>query len=376
MVEFSPNSETFRADRTGVFRSMRDETPVYRSPDGAFVALSRYDDVVAAALDWETFSSALLGQHPPLEILNLFDPPAHIDLREHLSRAYSPQRILALEPEIRRIARSLLDELKSSSSGDFIAQFMRPLTTRVMGTLLGFSDAQAATCQTLTDAALSTGADVNQFAPLIQELVADHRATPKDDLLSALLSLGNDGGEALSESAVLGFCFGIIVGNNCTAMNSIANGIGLLADHPEQWRALAGDPSLIPRAFEEMMRCAPPTHSSQRVTTKEIELHGVTVPAGTSVVLLWGAASLDERTFEDPDRFDIHRQGEHHLALGWGRHFCIGDALARLEARVVFEELSVAFPQVAVIGTSERIPSAWQWGFKALNLVSVSVAKL
>ena len=373
MIEFDATSDEFLADRTGVFRAMRDETPVYRSPDGTSMRLSRHDDVVAAALDWETFSSAILGENPPLEILNLLDPSPHTDLRGNLSLAYSPQRILALEPEIRSIARSLIKELKANDSGDIIRQFARPFTTRVMGLLLGFSDEQAALCQNLTDAALLSNDGIAPFTALIQELVADHRANPKDDLMSALLSLGDAEGVALSESALLAFCWGIILGNNCTTMDSIANGIYLLAQSPPQWQELADDPSLIPQAFEEMMRCGPPTHSSERVTTKEVELHGVKIPAGTLIYLMWGAASLDERKFDNPDRFDIHRQGGHHLALGWGHHLCIGAALARLEAQVGFEELLVAFPRVAIVGKPERIPSAWQWGLESLILEFHSV---
>ena len=375
MIEFDATSDEFLADRTGVFRAMRDETPVYRSPDGASMRLSRYDDVVTAALDWETFSSAILGENPPLEILNLLDPSPHTDLRGNLSLAYSPHRILALEPEIRSIAQLLIEELKANDSGDIIRQFTRPFTTRVMGLLLGFSDEQAALCQNLTDAALLSNDGIAPFTALIQELVADHRAHPKDDLMSAWLSLGDAEGVALSESALLAFCWGIILGNNCTTMDSIANGIYLLAQSPTQWQELADDPSLIPQAFEEMMRCGPPTHSSERVTTKEVELHGVKIPTGTLIYLMWGAASLDERKFDNPDRFDIHRQGGHHLALGWGHHLCIGAALARLEAQVGFEELLAAFPRVAIVGKPERIPSAWQWGLESLILAFHSVTQ-
>lgn len=120
MIEFDATSDEFLADRTGVFRAMRDETPVYRSPDGTSMRLTRYDDVVTAALDWETFSSAILGENPPLEILNLLDPSPHTDLRGNLSLSYSPHRILALEPEIRSIAQLLIEELKSSNSADII----------------------------------------------------------------------------------------------------------------------------------------------------------------------------------------------------------------------------------------------------------------
>jgi cytochrome P450 len=314
------------------------------------------------------FSSELLGDAPPLELLNLFDPPAHTDLKANISRAYSPQRVLALEPDIRTITRSLIEELKQEDASDLVRHFVRPLTTRVMGRLLGFTDDQSARCQILTDAALRSNEGISPFLPLIQEIVADHRTAHRDDLMSALLTQGGISGSSISEDAVLAFCWGIILGNNCTTMNSIANGIYLLAQSPEQWQQIAKNPSLIPQAFEEMMRCEPPTHSSDRVTTKEVALDGISIPERTPVRLMWGAANLDERAFEHPDRFDIHREGVHHVALGWGTHHCIGAALAQLEARVAFEELIAAFPRVAVLGKPERIPSDWQWGFEALLL--------
>lgn len=368
MVVFDPTSAEFRHDRNGVFRAMRDDAPVLRAPDGSSVALSRYDDVLSAALDRETFSSELLGEHPPLEILNLFDPPTHTDLRAQLSRAFSPQRVHALEPEVRTLARSLVAELGANRNVDLITQLTRPLTTGVMGLLLGFSEAQAAQCQTLSDAALQTGPDVTQFVPFIQELASQHLDSPRDDLMSALLGLGDDDGAGLSESALLGFCWGLIMGNNCTAMNSLSNGIALLAEHPDQWRALAEEPSLVPQAYEEMMRLGPPTHTSERVTTTDVELHGVTIPAGTQILLVWGAASLDERRFDDPDRFDIHREPDGHLALGWGNHFCIGAGLARMEARVMFEELLAAFPRATLQGELKRMPTAWQWGLESIEV--------
>jgi len=368
LVEFNPNSAEFRVDRSGSFRTLRDQGPAYLAPDATTLVLSRYEDVVAAATEWEVFSSALFGDAPPLEILNLFDPPAHAELKSKLSQAYSAQRILALEPEIRSIARSLIGAFAANGSADFVRQFVRPFTTRVMGVLLGFSDEQAAQCQKLSDAALLSNDGLMPFVPLIQELIADHRDAQRNDLMTALLRPGGAQGDALSEGAILAFCWGIILGNNCTTMDAIANGIHLLASSPEQWQEVAKNPALVPQAFEEMMRCEPPTHNSQRVTTKEAVISGVTIPKGTPVLLMWGAANLDERKFEDPDRFNIHRPNDRHVALGWGTHFCIGAVLAYMEARVAFEELLAAFPRVRVVGEPERIPSDWQWGLESLVL--------
>jgi cytochrome P450 len=142
----------------------------------------------------------------------------------------------------------------------------------------------------------------------------------------------------------------------------------LLARHPDQRAELVADPELLPAAIEEMLRREPPTQTSARQTTRDTSLHGVTIPADSRVLLMWGAANLDEREFEDPDTFDIHRNAERHLSLGQGAHFCMGSAVARLEARVAFEELLNCMPDFEVVGPLERIRSSWAWGFESLKV--------
>ncbi len=194
------------------------------------------------------------------------------------------------------------------------------------------------------------------------------RREPSDDLISALLAVGADGGEPLGDDEILGFCYLLLVGGNDTTTNLIGNGMDLLARHPQQRASLVADPSLIPGAVEEMLRREPPTQTSARQSTEDLHLHGEVIPAGMRVLLLWGAANLDEREFEEPLTFDISRKAERHLSLGQGAHFCMGSALARMEAKVAFEELLACMPEFDVTARPERIRSAWAWGFESLEV--------
>ncbi|CAB4992345.1 unannotated protein [freshwater metagenome] len=184
--------------------------------------------------------------------------------------------------------------------------------------------------------------------------------------MSALLAIDSQGTDALSEVELLEYLLRFNNGNAITACASIGNGVELLARHPEQRAELVADPSLIPNAYEEMQRREGPTHDSTRVTTKEVAVAGVTLPANTPLRLRWGAANLDERQFQDPERFDIHRDTSDQLALSIGEHFCYGAYLARLEARVFFEELLKAIPDFTPAGPPVRVKSVWSWAFESI----------
>jgi hypothetical protein len=208
-----------------------------------------------------------------------------------------------------------------------------------------------------------SGADVQTpvFASIYREfaeLLAERRAERQGDLMSALLDAEVDG-ERLSQPELLGFCFVLIVAGNDTTANLIANGIALLAEHPGERRLLVADPARIPDAVEEMLRFEAPAQQLPRRTTRDALRHGVLIPARSEVLLLWGAANRDERQFPDADRFDVQRRPR-HLAFGHGTHFCLGANLARLEARIAFEELLARFPDYALAG---EVP--WQRSFWA-----------
>jgi cytochrome P450 len=373
-VKYDPLGADFRTDRDGVYRRLRDEAPVYFDADGRFAALSRFEDVRNAAMDWKRYSAVTAEAKILRPIINDMDPPLHTDRRKNLSRAFTPRRVAELEPRLRQIARSLIDAFAERGSCDLVAEFAALYPSMVMGQLIGIPDELLTECRHITDAVMRIEGPEGNATPVeradivFSALVAERRRAPSDDLISALLAVGADGGEPLGDDEILGFCYLLLVGGNDTTTNLIGNGMDLLARHPQQRAGLVADPSLIPGAVEEMLRREPPTQTSARQSTVDLHLHGEVIAAGTRVLLLWGAANLDEREFEEPLTFDIGRTAERHLSLGQGAHFCMGSALARMEAKVAFEELLACMPEFDVTGAPERIRSAWAWGFESLDV--------
>lgn len=374
MATYDPLSAEFRDDREGVYRTLRDEAPVYLDPAGRFAALSRFEDVRTAALDWRTFSAITAEAKILRPIINDMDPPLHGERRGNLARAFTPTRVADLEPRLREVARSLIARFANRGSCDVIGDFAALFPSRVMGELIGIPEELLDECRSITDAVMriegpeGNASPVERADAVFGPLVDARRAVPGDDLISALLAVGREGGEPLSTEEILGFCYLLLIGGNDTTTNLIGNGMELLARHPEQRAALVADPLMIPQAVEEMLRREPPTQTSARQTTSPVELHGVLIPADTRVLLMWGAANLDEREFDRPEVFDIHRRADRHLSLGHGAHFCMGAALARLEARVAFEELLACMPEFEIVQPPERIRSVWAWGFDALRV--------
>jgi cytochrome P450 len=373
-VLLDPADPGFAARSHAVYRTLRDEHPVYHDPLGRFVALSRFEDVRAAALDWQRFSStgkieARVGKPS----LNALDPPRHGQLRALIAQAFKPRRIADLEPEVRRIAGELLDGFAASGVCEAIQDFSAELPSRVMGRLLGLPDELVPVCRALTDASKRRttpegGADaMKRGYEIFGELYAARRRAPRDDLLSDLLAARIDG-QTLSEDELLAFGWLMLVGGNDTTAGLIGNGLELLARHPEQRAALVDQPELIPGAVEEMLRIAAPTHTLPRRAACDIELAQGRIPEGSRVHLLWAAANLDEREFSEPERFDIRRNASRHLAFGQGPHFCLGAALARLEARVAFEEFLRRIPDYALDGEPQRLVSIVFQGFEKLPL--------
>ena len=373
-VLFDPADPGFAARSHTVYRTLRDEHPVYHDPLGRFVALSRFEDVRSAALDWERFSStgkieARVGKPS----LNALDPPRHGQLRALIAQAFKPRRIADLEPEVRRIARELLGGFAASGACEAVEDFSALLPSRVMGRLLGMPDELLPVCRALTDASKRRttpegGAQAMQRGyEIFAELYAARRRAPRDDLLSDLLAARIDG-ESLSEDELLAFGWLMLVGGNDTTAGLIGNGLELLARHPEQRAALVADPALIPAAVEEMLRIAAPTHTLPRRAACDIELERGRITEGSRVHLLWAAANLDEREFPEPERFDIRRNAARHLAFGQGPHFCLGAALARLEARVAFEEFLRHIPEYEIDGEPQRLVSIVFQGFEKLPL--------
>jgi len=375
---YDPAHPDFAERAYSVYRTLRDEHPVYHDPEHGIWALSRFEDVRAAANDAIRFSSegTSIGQGL-LPMIQQLDPPRHDALRALVNEAFTARRVAALEPRIREIARELLQAAAPAGRCDFLHEIAAQLPSRVIGELIGVPAERQAAFLEWTEALVGVGStrpDAEQVrGPAVQiyqefaKLLAERRLERRDDLMSALLDAEVEG-EHLSEEELLGFCFVLIVAGNDTTTNLLANGAVLLARHPEQRALLAREPARIPNAVEEMLRYESPAQALPRIATRDVMLHGVTIPAGAEVMLLWGAANHDEREFEDPERFDVTRRIRRHLAFGQGRHFCIGSHLARLEARVGFEELLARLPEYRLEAPPRWLSSIWARAYRSVPI--------
>jgi cytochrome P450 len=352
-----------------IYRTLRDEEPLARSPSG-FWAVSRFSDVYAIASDAATWSSERTVISPPglVPTIQSLDPPRHDRLRALVSLAFTPRRVREMEPRVRAIARELMAPLLEAGGGDLLAAYARHIPSRVIGEMIGipaeripdflhWTEAMVELPQgrTQSEAIKDPAASIyREFAVLLEE----RRRTRREDLMSALIDARLDG-QALTQEELLGFCFVLVVAGNDTTTNLIANGAVLLAEHPDQRRLLVEDPSLLDGAIEEMLRTESPAQALPRRALRDVELHGEKIRAGEQLFLLFGSANRDEREFDDPDRFDVRRRIKRHLAFGQGIHFCLGKSLARLEARVAFEELLARAPSYELAGPAPWLPSMW-----------------
>jgi cytochrome P450 family 130 len=372
---FDPTLASFAIDRESVYRKLRDEFPVYHDIERDTWVLSRFEDVRQAATDAETFSSGASEAAVLLPMLNYLDAPRHSQLRRLVSRAFTPSRVADMEGLVQRTVDRLLDRYIDLGGGDLIANYSGPLAANVVGGMIGIPDNEIDDFRELTDRLLLVGqqgdtADLAEVASSIygmfQTLLSVRRREAEDDLMSALVGVQSDG--AISDDEVLGFCFLLVGGGNDTTSNLIANGWLLFLEHPDQRDLVDGDRSKLPNAIEEMLRLRPPAESHARTTTRPVDLHGTTIPEGSRVQLLWGAANLDEREFSRPDEFNITRSAR-HLTFGLGPHFCMGASLGRLEARIALEGLLDRAPKLVLSEPPKRLRSPWAYAFEAVNLI-------
>jgi hypothetical protein len=373
---YDPESAETQRDPFPAYRRLRDEFPLYRQPRLGFWALSRFADVHAALVDHGTFSSAqgltwdtrAAEQAGVLPMMVTTDPPAHTRLRRLINRGLTPRRVAALEPAVRQVVAEAVDGLRRAGSGDLVDDLAVPLPTAVIGVFLGvpaedrgrFHDWATAVVSATSGAAYHAEHHraTRELYAYFRALVARRREEPSDDLVGALVAADLDG-HRLGDEDVLGFCFNLIVGGIETTTSLVANGAVLLQAHPEVRDGLAADHARIPAAVEEFLRLETPVQGLCRTSTRAIDFHGVSVPAGAKILLLFGAANRDERAFPDPDRLDVGRGADTHLAFGYGAHYCIGAALARLMGRVAFEEIVTHLPDLRLDPVrGRRVPSA------------------
>jgi len=359
---FNPYAYEFHEDPFPVYRQLRDEAPCYHDDELGFWALSRYADVLDALHDPETYCSRhgiTLEQGNSLPMLLTTDPPAHTGLRRLVSRAFTPRRIAGLEPAIRALSTRYLDALAGGPEIDLIAEYAALLPMDVISKLIGVPDSDQTQLRIWSDALLHREEGVPDVTPegieagyhlykYFSAFVADRRARSSapdaDDFTAALLSAGTDG-ELLTDEQVVGFCFLLIIAGNETTTKLLGNCLLALQRFPGERVKVIADPARIPDAVEEILRYEGSTQLMARTLTRDVELHGRTMPAGDKVLLLLGSGNRDERVWERPDVFDIDRSWPtHHLGFGHGIHVCLGAALARLEMRVSLEEFLDRYP--------------------------------
>jgi cytochrome P450 len=356
-LTYSPFDPDVIVDPYPVYRHLRDHAPVYWSAEAHSWVLSRYDDVSAALADPTTYSSAsgVYPTPPGVDMTDLFlpmlvmsDPPRHTQLRQLVSKAFTPRRIAALEPTIQTVVDDLLDRTPASGRWDFVSGFSGPLPAIVIADMLGvpredhdrFRDWSTTLVQS-NPIRGEMGVGMEAAAALYDyfaTFLAERRAHPRDDLMTALVQAEVEG-QRLSEDELLGFCLLLLVAGHETTTNLLSNGVVLLAEHPESRQLLTEEPELVAPAVEELLRYDSPIQGIGRTLTGPVELHGQRMEPGQSVLLLFGSANRDERAFRDAEVFDIGRRPERHVGLGRGIHFCLGASLARMESRIALHAL-------------------------------------
>jgi cytochrome P450 len=366
-VYFDPYDVGINADPYPTFRRLREEAPLYYNAQHDFYAVSRFADVNKALVDHETFSSArgaiieLIKANieiPPGTVI-FEDPPIHDIHRKLLARMFTPRKINALEPVIRDYCAQSLDPLMGAKRFDFVADLGAQMPMKVISALLGIPEGDQEMIRDHANAQLRTEAGKpmkheDGGAMVLGELFEtyiDWRAEhPSDDIMTELLNAEfvDETGSTrnLTRQELLTYLNVVAGAGNETTTRLIGWAGKVLAEHPGQRRELAENPTLIPQAIEELLRFEPPAPHVARYVTRDVEIHDQTVPEGSVMMMLIGAAVRDHREFPpDGDVFDIHREARQHLSFSVGTHYCLGSALARLEGRVALEEILKRFPE-------------------------------
>jgi cytochrome P450 len=369
LVTTGPYWDPYHADQREVpydiWRRLRNEAPVYHNERYGFWALSRFADVLAASLDTETFSSARgitldsIGDPITLPMMIMMDPPLHDAFRKVVSRAYTPRRIASLEDRIRQLCADYLDPFVGAGAFDFVQDFGMRLPVMVISTLLGFPEEDHDQLREWSDISLHREEGKEGPTPAALEAqgltvkyymgqVEDRRRQPRDDMITALVQADLETPDGvvrkLEDLEIMGMLALISNAGNETVARMLGWAALVLDDFPDARRQMAEDPSLIPGGIEELLRYEAPSPIQGRYVTRDVEMHGTVIPEGAKLALLTGSAGRDERKYPDPDTYDIRRQIDRHVTLGYGAHYCLGAALARMEGKVALTEVLRRFP--------------------------------
>lgn len=376
-----------------VFDQLRRDAPVswsemtsYETEPG-FWSLTRHADIRAANMDWETFSSALGGMMLPdesavpmdlqREVIISMDPPRHTRVKGLFQRAFTPKAIEEHAVEVRRIVVEAIDGVARAGGGDLVKDVGGPVTSRVIGSMLGTEPEMDATLVEWANVGLAFEdpeyrPNLERLYELVQEggeyilpLIAARRENPTNDILTAL-ALAEVDGDRFNDMEIF-MQFGILIAGGTDSTKSVyTNGIYALMTDPDQLALLQREPSRIPDAVEEMLRYFPAFSYMRRTASRDVELHGQTIREGDKVALWYVSGNRDESVYQDPHRFDISRNATHQAFGAGGRHFCLGAALARLELRILLEETIARIPHVCLAGEPTRTRSTFLNQFKTL----------
>ncbi|QZP09171.1 cytochrome P450 [Caenibius sp. WL] len=369
---YDPFDYSLHDDPYPTYRRLRDEAPVYHNAKFDFYVLSRYEDCSAAVRDFKTFSSAqgttLESLKAQVQLLINTDPPVHSRMRHLIAGMFTPAKVAPLEQAVRTMARELLAPHLADGRIDIIGDFAAKLPMAIICKLLGFPREDEDRLRNLTDTVVHR--DEGVFAmpdegmratlALYEYFNADiaerARGARREDIVASLMDAQAAG--KLTHEELIGYIYILSIAGNETTTKLIGNICYQLHRHPDQAALLRADPTLIESTVEETMRFDGPTQMMARTTTRDVTLHGVTIPAHAKVALLFTSANRDERKFERAEEYDVRRNPRDHLGFGGGLHACLGAALARLEARVAMEEIFAALGEFTVDETTlERMHS-------------------
>jgi cytochrome P450 len=363
---WDPITPELRDDPYPLWKRLRDEAPVYYNERLDFFALTRFHDIEVAQKDHETFSSnhgttlETMSRKPiDTGMIIWLDPPKHTILRKLVSRAFATRRIAKLDDRIRDLCARLLDPQVGSGGFDYVQDFSAKLPPLVVSSLLGVPEGEQEQLRRVVDdvfhmeeaVGMANEVSLKALTTLGQRLgehFADRRTKPRDDVFTDLVQAEiideNDNERRLTDGELADFGILLFSAGSETVARHLGWAASVLDEYPDQRAELVCDFSMIPNAVEEILRFEPPSPVNARWTTGEVTTHGVTIPADSCVILITGSAGRDERKYPNPDMLDIHRKVDLHLTFGYGLHFCLGAALARMEGRIGLEETLKRWP--------------------------------
>jgi cytochrome P450 len=390
-----------RNEQHALFRLLRQQAPVSWNegwqfddlpPFPGFWNIVKYDDVLRISRDPQTFISShgiIMGTTPETagpaaglgKMMIVTDPPRHVRLRRLVNKGFTPRAVAALEPHIRGIAAGIIDEVCERGAIDFVTDVAVQLPLAVICEMMGVPKADWKLMFELTNQVLgggdpeyqAEGANIDQtitdghirMFQYFMQMLGARKQERKEDLVSVLVDSDIDG-DKLTDEEILYFCYLLILAGNETTRNAISGGLLALFEHPDERRRLQADTSLMLTATEEIIRWTSPVTHMARTATRDVELRGETIEQGDQLIMWYPSVNRDEEIFPDGDVFNVARNPNEHLAFGIGEHFCLGAGFARLEVRVIFEELLARLPDIEQAGPAERLKSTFIGGIKHL----------